>query len=119
MMVDVPCSGLGALRRRPDSRWRREPSDVTALGDLQRALLRSAIASTMPGGVVAYVTCSPHRSETTDIVDAALAETDGVERLVASGYLPGVPDSALGDDVQLWPQRHGTDAMYLALLRVG
>lgn len=119
VMVDVPCSGLGALRRRPDSRWRRDPSDVTALRDLQRALLRSAIASTVPGGVVAYVTCSPHRSETTDIVDAVLAETDGVERLVASGYLPGVPDSALGDDAQLWPQRHGTDAMYLALLRVG
>jgi len=118
VMVDVPCSGLGALRRRPDSRWRRDPSAVASLGELQRGLLRTAIASTVPGGVVAYVTCSPHRAETADIVDAVLADTPGVTRLRASDLLPGLPDAALGDDVQLWPQRHGTDAMYLALLRV-
>ena len=118
VMVDVPCSGLGALRRRPDSRWRRSPEDVTALGDLQRGLLRSAIASCAPGGVVAYVTCSPHRAETTDIVDSVLSGSPGVERLHAADFLPEVPDAALGDDVQLWPQRHGTDAMYLSLLRV-
>lgn len=117
VMVDVPCSGLGALRRRPDSRWRRTPADVTALGDLQRGLLRAAIASCAPGGVVAYVTCSPHRAETTAVVDSVLAGAPGVERLHAADFLPEVPDAALGDDVQLWPQRHGTDAMYLALLR--
>ncbi len=119
VMADVPCSGLGALRRRPDSRWRRDPDAVTSLGGLQRALLRTAIASAAPGGVVAYVTCSPHRAETTDIVDAVLAETPAVTRLRAADHLPEVPDAAVGDDVQLWPQRHGTDAMYLALLRVG
>jgi 16S rRNA (cytosine967-C5)-methyltransferase len=118
IMVDVPCSGLGALRRRPESRWRRRPEDVTALGDLQRALLRSALDSAVPGGVVAYVTCSPHRSETVEVVDDVLAERPDVTRLRAADALPGIPDCALGDDVQLWPQRHGTDAMYLALLRV-
>ncbi|HOA28106.1 MAG TPA: RsmB/NOP family class I SAM-dependent RNA methyltransferase [Arachnia sp.] len=118
IMVDVPCSGLGALRRRPESRWRRRPEDVTALGDLQRALLRSALDSAVPGGVVAYVTCSPHRAETVEVVDDVLAERPGVARLRAADALPGVPDCAVGDDVQLWPQRHGTDAMYLALLRV-
>lgn len=119
VMVDVPCSGLGALRRRPDSRWRRGPGDVTALGDLQRALLRTALASTVAGGVVAYVTCSPHRSETVDVVDQVVAEAPGVARLSAAELLPEVPDAAAGDDLQLWPQRHGTDAMYLSLLRVG
>ncbi|MFD0864193.1 rRNA cytosine-C5-methylase, partial [Tessaracoccus lubricantis] len=119
VMVDVPCSGLGALRRRPESRWRRRPEDVTALGGLQRDLLRQAIASTLPGGVVAYVTCSPHRAETVAVVDDVLAEHPEVTRLRAADALPEVPDSALGDDVQLWPQRHGTDAMYLSLLRVG
>ncbi|MDO5678528.1 MAG: transcription antitermination factor NusB [Propionibacteriaceae bacterium] len=118
VMVDVPCSGLGALRRRPESRWRRKPEDITALGGLQRSLLTSAIASTLPGGVVAYVTCSPHRAETVEVVNDVLAEHPHVTRLHAADALPGVPNAALGDDVQLWPQRHGTDAMYLALLRV-
>lgn len=117
-MLDVPCSGLGALRRRPESRWRRSARDVAALGGLQRDLLRRAIESVVPGGVVAYVTCSPHRAETTEVVDEVLAEYAGVTRLRAADALPGVPDCAVGDDVQLWPQRHGTDAMYLALLRV-
>lgn len=119
VMVDVPCSGLGALRRRPESRWRRQSSDVAALAELQRDLLRNAIASTKPGGVVAYVTCSPHRAETVEVVDAVLNEHPTVQRLNASNALPEVPNCALGEDVQLWPQRHGTDAMYLALLRVG
>lgn len=119
VMVDAPCTGLGALRRRPESRWRRHPEDVAALGGLQRDLLRQAIASTVPGGVVAYVTCSPHRAETTEVVDHVLAEHPHVTRLHAADALPDVPDAALGDDLQLWPQRHGTDAMYLSLLRVG
>ncbi|MFT3886802.1 MAG: RsmB/NOP family class I SAM-dependent RNA methyltransferase [Arachnia sp.] len=118
VMADVPCSGLGALRRRPESRWRRRPEDVAALGGLQRALLHSALDAAAPGGVVAYVTCSPHRAETVAVVDDVLAERPGVLRLRAADALPDVPDCALGDDVQLWPQRHGTDAMYLALLRV-
>lgn len=117
VMVDVPCTGLGALRRRPESRWRRTAQDVTALGDLQRSLLRHALDSVVPGGVVAYVTCSPHRAETVAVVDDVLAERPGVRRLHAPDLLPEVPDCALGDDVQLWPHRHGTDAMYLALLR--
>nr|WP_297105872.1 RsmB/NOP family class I SAM-dependent RNA methyltransferase [Tessaracoccus sp.] len=117
VMVDVPCSGLGALRRRPESRWRRRPDDVTALGELQRALLRTALDSVAPGGVVAYVTCSPHRAETVEVVDDVLAERPEVARLRAADALPEVPDCAVGDDVQLWPQRHGTDAMFLALLR--
>ena len=119
VMADVPCSGLGALRRRPESRWRRSPEDVTALGSLQRELLRKAIASTVPRGVVAYVTCSPHRAETVEVVDDVLAEHPGATRLHAPDMLPDVPDAALGDDIQLWPHRHGTDAMYLALLSVG
>src|SRR5699024_6991689 len=60
VMVDAPCTGLGALRRRPESRWRREPSDVPALVRLQRELLDAALDATRPGGLVAYVTCSPH-----------------------------------------------------------
>lgn len=113
VLADVPCTGLGALRRRPESRWRRSPDDLPGLVALQRALLASAIASAAPGGVIAYVTCSPHPDETADVV----ATATGVTLLRAADYLPEVPDAAAGDFVQLWPHRHGTDAMFLALLR--
>ncbi len=103
VMADVPCTGLGALRRRPEARWRRSPDDLDGLIELQRSLLHNAIRSTRPGGVIAYVTCSPHRRETTEIVDAVLAERDDVTRIEP--------------DVQLWPHRDGTDAMFCALLR--
>lgn len=117
VLADVPCTGLGALRRRPESRWRRTPADVDELHPLQVELLRTALASAMPGGVVAYVTCSPHRRETVDVVERVLAETPGVELLRAGDYLAEVPDCQLGDYVQLWPHRHGTDAMFCGLLR--
>ena len=117
VLVDVPCSGLGALRRRPEARWRRQPSDVNALRPLQRSLLQRALDAVRPGGVVAYVTCSPHLAETRDIVEEVLASRSDIERLDARPQLPGVDLLGEGPDVQLWTHRHGTDAMFLALLR--
>ena len=123
VMVDAPCTGLGALRRRPESRWRRTPGDLAALGGLQRDLLASALDAVRVGGVVAYVTCSPHLAETRVVVDDVLRRRPGVERLDAREAVravvePGL-DIPLGDrpDVQLWPHVHGTDAMHLTLLR--
>lgn len=118
VLADVPCTGLGALRRRPEARWRRTPADLGGLVPLQRALLGAALDSTAPGGIVAYVTCSPHRDETTAVVSAILAGRDDVEVLDAPATLPGVPDAAMGPYLQLWPHRHGTDAMFCALLRL-
>lgn len=118
VMADVPCTGLGALRRRAEARWRRRPEDLDALGPLQRRLLDGALDSAAPGGVVAYVTCSPHHAETTGVVRDVVAGRSDVEVLRAADALPEVPDAALGDFVQLWPHRHGTDAMFLALLRL-
>ncbi|SHJ92884.1 16S rRNA (cytosine967-C5)-methyltransferase [Pseudonocardia thermophila] len=117
VLVDAPCTGLGALRRRPEARWRRRPEDVAGLGKLQRELLQAALRHVRPGGVVAYVTCSPHLSETVGIVSAVLRRERDVEQLDARTYLPGVPRLGDGPSVQLWPHRHGTDAMFLALLR--
>jgi 16S rRNA (cytosine967-C5)-methyltransferase len=113
VLADVPCTGLGALRRRPESRWRRRPEDLPGLVALQRRLLASAISAAKPGGVVAYVTCSPHPDETAAVV----ADATGTTLLDAPALLPEVPDAAAGRFVQLWPHRHGTDAMFLALLR--
>lgn len=119
VMADVPCTGLGALRRRPESRWRRRPSDLAALAPLQRALLDAALGSVCAGGVVAYVTCSPHHAETVEVVADAIARSPRrVRVLPAAEALPEVPDAARGDFVQLWPHRHDTDAMFLALLSV-
>jgi len=119
VLVDAPCTGLGALRRRPEVRWRRKPEDVSRLARLQRELLGAALRSARPGGVVAYVTCSPHPEETTEVVRGLLSSASGAELVDARPLLGGVPELGAGPDVQLWPHRHGTDAMYLALLRVG
>jgi len=117
VLLDAPCTGLGALRRRPESRWRRGPGDVSQLAVLQKRLLASALDSARPGGVVAYVTCSPHLAETRLVVADVLARRDDTEQIDARPYLPGVPELGDGPDVQLWPHIHDTDAMYLALLR--
>ena len=95
-MADVPCSGLGALRRRPEARWRRTPADVQSLGGLQRALLAAALDAARPGGVVAYVTCSPHLAETQDVVADVLAGQPGVDVLDAPQRCPRCPASAPG-----------------------
>lgn len=128
VLADVPCTGLGALRRRPEARWRRRAADVEALQPIQRALLTRAIELTAPGGVVAYTTCSPHRGETIDIVTQVLtASGTDVEALDAPSILAEVTgrDAAAfasarigtGRAAQLWPHVHGTDGMFLALLR--
>ncbi|MEU9243729.1 transcription antitermination factor NusB [Streptomyces shenzhenensis] len=117
VLMDVPCTGLGALRRRPEARWRRRPEDLENFGPLQRALLRTAIDSVRVGGVVGYVTCSPHLAETRAVVQDVLKQRPETELVDARPWLPGMPELGEGPDVQLWPHLHGTDAMYLALIR--
>ncbi|MBN9739039.1 rRNA small subunit methyltransferase B [Pseudonocardia sp. P1] len=124
VLVDAPCTGLGALRRRPEARWRRRPEDTAALTRLQRELLVAALGHVRPGGVVAYVTCSPHVSETAGVVGRIVGREDRpgpagpVEQLDARACLPAdLPGLGDGPAVQLWPHRHGTDAMFLALIR--
>ncbi len=116
VLVDAPCTGLGALRRRPEARWRRTPADVSTLATLQRELLASAIALTRPGGVVLYATCSPHLVETVGVVSDALRRYP-VTALDARILFEPVDNLGPGPYVQLWPHRHGTDAMFAAALR--
>ena len=133
VLVDAPCTGLGALRRRPESRWRRTPRDLAELGPLQRELLHAALDVARPGGLVAYATCSPHAAETLAVVQDVLARREDAELVdalapVRAAALPGSLDGDrdpsrpwAGESgpatVQLWPHVHGTDAMFLALLR--
>jgi 16S rRNA (cytosine967-C5)-methyltransferase len=118
VLVDAPCTGLGALRRRPEARWRRVPGDVPQLAKLQRELLASAIRLTRPGGVVLYATCSPHLVETVGVVADALRRHP-VTAIDARPLFDPVEGLGDGPYVQLWPHRHGTDAMFAAALKVG
>jgi 16S rRNA (cytosine967-C5)-methyltransferase len=98
VLVDAPCTGLGALRRRPEARWRRTPDDLDTLVPLQRSLLARALRLVRVGGVVLYATCSPHLAETRDVLAAVSgADVESVR--------------------QLWPHIDGTDAMFFAVLR--
>ena len=122
ILLDAPCTGLGALRRRPESRWRRTTDDLVELVKLQRELLESAWNALEPGGVLAYVTCSPHLSDTTAQVSWAQGKfRNRLELVNANIILNGInPNLALDETLyttQLWPHIHGTDAMFLALMR--
>ncbi|HEU5270666.1 MAG TPA: transcription antitermination factor NusB [Jatrophihabitans sp.] len=117
VLLDAPCTGLGALRRRPEARWRRDPADLAGLAELQAGLLDAAVRLTRPGGVIGYVTCSPELSETRRQVEQALARHPELELLDARPAFPGVDRLADAPTVQLWPHRHGTDAMFFAGLR--
>lgn len=122
ILLDAPCTGLGALRRRPEARWRKTPRDVAELGTLQATLLDSAVRALAPGGILAYVTCSPHPAETRIVVDDAVRRWHGeVRPLDTRAVIERIsrtdPHLAGRDDqVQLWPHRQGTDAMFIALL---
>ena len=111
VLLDAPCTGLGALRRRPEARWRRRADGLDELVALQRELLAAALRLVRPGGVVGYVTCSPHPAETRDVVA-------GTPLIDGRAAFPGVPDLGAGPTVQLWPHRHGTDAMFCALIQL-
>jgi 16S rRNA (cytosine967-C5)-methyltransferase len=120
VLVDAPCSGLGALRRRPESRWRRTEADLAGLVALQRELLGAALDAARPGGVVVYATCSPVVAETAGVVRAVLEARADAELVPALGLIGDVEDAEsahLPGAVQLWPHRHGTDAMFIAVLR--
>lgn len=126
ILLDAPCSGLGALRRRPDARLRKKKRDIEQLVEIQRALIGSAEELLAPGGILAYVTCSPIIEETLANRDWTLQSFPSLELIDARPYLLDPSRSAedvkalqLGEnfDIQLWPARHGTDAMYLALFR--
>jgi len=122
VLVDAPCTGLGALRRRPEARWRKSPSDLKDLNALQKELIEAAWAALKPGGVLTYSTCSPHPSETTAIVEQALRKFGAsAELLNANAILSEIePSLRLNPNrktAQLWPDRDDTDAMFIAVIR--
>jgi len=120
ILLDAPCTGLGALRRRPEARWRKHPDDIPGLVALQTRLLDAAVAALKPGGLLAYVTCSPHPAETREAVARVLERHPGLTALDTREVAGAIATSGLGPGtgpaLQLWPHRHGTDAMFVQLL---
>lgn len=118
ILADVPCTGLGALRRRPEVRWRRTLADLRTLTDLQIELSAAAVGALNPGGYFAYVTCSPHLAETKFQVSAILKKFPELERVDLRPYFPANLESANDDGtLLLWPQIHNTDAMFMSVFR--
>lgn len=118
ILADVPCTGLGALRRRPEVRWRRSVADLRALTQLQRELAESANSILNPGGFFAYATCSPHLAETTVAVADILKSHPELEQIDLSEYLPdGLKDAIRGKSLSLWTHRHQSDSMFMAVFR--
>jgi 16S rRNA (cytosine967-C5)-methyltransferase len=118
VIVDAPCTGLGALRRRPEVRWRRSLADLRELTSLQRELLSSAVSVIKPGGLLGYATCSPHLAETTVQVLDILKKHPELEQIDIAKFLPeNLKDATRAQSMSLWTHKHGTDAMFLALLR--
>ncbi len=118
ILIDAPCTGLGALRRRPEVRWRRNLQDLRELTQLQRELIDSGIKALNVGGVLGYATCSPHLAETTIQVSDLKRKHHNMEQIDVASYLPdNLQDSERDQAMALWTHRTGTDAMFLALFK--
>jgi 16S rRNA (cytosine967-C5)-methyltransferase len=112
ILLDAPCTGIGALRRRPEVRWRRNLQDLKNLTRLQSELLESATRLLSPGGIIAYVTCSSHQAETKFQIRSFLKQHSNFTRIPVQDERADIDG-----DLQLWPHRDGTDAMFLSLLK--
>ncbi len=106
VLVDAPCTGLGALRRRPDARWRIEPDAIGRLVPIQLALVRAAARLLKPGGTLVYSVCTMSAAETLG-VDAVVSQ----ELPALDPDPPGDPWVRWGRGARVLPQDHDTDAM--------
>jgi len=120
IIVDAPCTGLGALRRRPEARWRKTTNDLKELVKIQRELLAAAESILNPGGVIAYVTCSPHIQETRAQSLEFAHRFPNMMPVGIAQFLPeSVPNSVIDIDgnMQLWTDTDDADAMYMAIFQ--
>ena len=124
IMLDAPCTGIGSLRRRPDARWRRSESDLKELIALQRGLLDQAAKILAPGGIIFYMTCSPHPLETlAQVSDFLGRHADFSIAPITMKHMTSMAaefiSSAIRDDgsLQLLTKNLGTDAMFMVMLK--
>ncbi len=119
VLLDVPCSGLGVLRRKGDLKWRRQAEDIPVLAQLQLELLQGAFSALKPGGVLLYSACTFVPEETTEVINSFLKKEPRASMSLLSPYLPAAlkGEEKEGGFLQLWPHRHGLDGFFMARLR--
>ena len=113
VVADVPCSGLGIIRKKPDIRY-KDPRELDKLPAVQRAILDNGATYVRPGGVLVYSTCTVLPRENDDVVDAFLAAHPDFCR---EPFTLPQPLGQCDGSITLWPQRHGTDGFYICRLR--
>ena len=118
VLLDVPCSGLGVLRRKGDLKWRRRPEDISSLSELQLKLLKEAFSALCPGGVLLYSACTTEPEETVQVINAFLEEEPGAYLTPLSPFLPEALVSPEEEGMAyFWPHKHNLDGFFLARLR--
>lgn len=120
VLLDVPCSGTGTIRRAPELKWRLTKRTLQDRVTLQRQLLDRWSAWVRPGGLLAYATCSLLHGENGAQIEAFLARKGGAFEPIELSGRPGVRADMLprgGRGIQLYPHRHGTDGFFLSILR--
>ena len=119
VLADVPCSGLGVIRRKGDLKWRRRPEDILSLAELQLQLLKGAFKYLRSGGVLLYSACTTEPEETTGVIEKFLAAEPSARPVMLS---PLLPEKLRGEEkregmLYLWPHKHNLDGFFLARIR--
>jgi 16S rRNA (cytosine967-C5)-methyltransferase len=119
VLVDVPCSGLGTLRRDPDIRWRRQESDLATLAAGELRMLERAADAVRPGGRLIYATCSSEPDENDDVIIRFLAARSDFIQLHARAAAPRLPAAVVDEHgfLRTEPDRHGLEAFFGAVLQ--
>ena len=124
ILLDAPCSGLGVLNARPDSRFHKRPEDIKELAETAYELLRAAAGYLKPGGSLCYATCTVTHEENEDNIRRFLAERPdfSLQPMTELAAMMSRPEDAAACEsgmLQLLPHVHGTEGFFLALLRKG
>ncbi|XCB30093.1 transcription antitermination factor NusB [Arcanobacterium hippocoleae] len=120
ILIDAPCTGIGALRRRPEARWRKEAGDALDLAKLQLELLESGWKALQKGGILLYSTCSPYLPETHEIIAKFMSRREDAHLLNAAKIANSFTKVKLTSNtemLQLWPDEHASDAMFAAVIK--
>lgn len=118
VLLDAPCSGLGVLRRNPESKWWKRPEDIRVLAEKQRSILANAAALVRPGGVLVYSTCSTATAEDEGVLDDFLSRNSGfVLEDLRRHFLQYAPLLTERGMFRSWPHQHGMDGFFAARLK--
>lgn len=119
VLLDVPCSGHGVIRRKGDLKWRRKPEDILSLSQLQLQLLKEGFKALRPGGVLLYSACTIEPEETTEVIDKFFELEPSAQPAMLSVLLP---EDLRGEEkvqgrIFFWPHKHNLDGFFLARIR--